>query len=125
MAVYVDETYYTDTYLGQDVGADFNRLAARASEDVDRAAGDSFVFEDLTTFQAELVKKATCAQIEYYFLNGEAYNEARNAGSEKIGGYERSVLVTQKVNQTDLAPRAFDYLTRAGLTFRGVPRRRR
>jgi hypothetical protein len=125
MAVYVDETYYTDTYLGQDVGADFNRLASRASEDVDRAAGDSIDLDELTAFQVELVKKATCAQIEYYFLNGEAYNVDQSAGSEKIGGYERSVLVTQRRSPTDIAPRALDYLTRAGLTFRGVPRRRR
>ncbi len=117
---YIDLAYYSDTYFGVDAGADFPRLAARASDDIDLATGHSFVFGSLTEPVLTLVKKAVCAQVEVYVQNGDTYNDGENAGSEQIGSFSRTVGYQQRKSPAALCPRARAYLEQTGLMFRGV-----
>lgn len=117
---YIDLAYYSDTYYGVDAGADFPRLAARASDDVDIAAGHSIVVEQLTSHDLSLIKKAVCAQVEFYVENGDTYNENESAGSEQIGSFSRVKGYQQRKSPATLCPRARAYFEQTGLMFRGV-----
>lgn len=115
---HIDLAYYSDTYFGVDAGADFPRLAARASDDIDLATGHSFVFGSLAEPALTLVKKAVCAQVEFYVQNGDTYNEYA-AGGESIGSFSRSAGAAGS-KPSALCPRAKAYLEQTGLMFRGV-----
>ena len=73
--MYADINFYKEEYLGEDPQDDvlLNKLLSRASDDVDYYAPELEVSE-LSIKDLELVKKATCAQAEFYVLNGEEYN---------------------------------------------------
>ena len=116
---YVDATYYADEYLGAAAPADeLERLLNRASDDVDAAAGHSFIFADLIAQRQQLVKKAVCAQAEYYVMNGETFNTG-GVQSEGIGKYQYN---KGDSNAGAFAPRMLQYIEAAGLAFRGVSR---
>lgn len=117
---YIDSTYYTSTYFGNSAGSNFDRYAARASDDVDFACMQSIVVADLDAAQLELVKKATCAQVEWYVAQGDIYNEQPVGGSESIGGYSRSSGGSSGSAKSNMAlsPRAMAYLEQTGLTNR-------
>lgn len=117
---YITLAYYTDTYFGVSAGSDFNRLAARASDDIDIATMHGIVEADLTAAELAMVQKATCAQVEYYVQNGDTYNEPETAGSEQIGSFQRSTGYQQRKSPTALCPRAAAYLEQSGLMGRGV-----
>lgn len=117
---YIDATYYTNTYYGKSAGTDFDRYAARSSDDIDMACMQSIVLADLDPLQLELVKKATCAQVEWYVSQGDLYNESEQAGSEQIGGYSRNIGLTQRKSPVALCPRAMAYLEQTGLTNRAA-----
>lgn len=117
---YVDETFYKNEYFGLDCGTAFARLAARASEAIDVATMHRIVIANLSVAIVTLIKKATSAQIEFYFMNGDTYNESQTAGQESIGSYSRTVGYQQKKSSSALAPRAADFLEQTGLMFRGV-----
>jgi len=117
---YVDQTYYTDTYYGKDAGMDFDRYAMRASDDIDAACLQSIVLPELDAMQLTLLKKATCAQIEWYVVQGDVYNDQpSNGGNETIGGYSNSRGGNQSSSgrpSIALSPRAMAYLEQTGLT---------
>lgn len=114
---YIDLTYYTSTYYGVSAGTDFDRYAARASDDIDMACMQSIVLADLDDLQLSLLKKATCAQVEWYVNQGDIYNSQPSSGSESIGSYSHSVGATAK-SPVALCPRAMAYLEQTGLTSR-------
>ena len=107
---YIDSAFYKNVYLGQDAGTDFARLEMRASDDIDNAC-DGFVFDELEDWRKELVKRAVAAQVEYYVVNGETYNNVESGGS--LGSFS----APQNRHRT-LAPRATEYLYAAGLLTR-------
>lgn len=107
---YIDSAFYKNVYLGQDAGTDFARLEMRASDDIDNMC-NGFIFDKLEDWRKELVKKAVAAQVEYYVVNGETYNDVENGGS--LGSYS----APQSKHRT-LAPRAAEYLFDAGLLTR-------
>lgn len=115
---YINEAFYRDSYFGENAGADFHRLASRASDDIDAACPSGFVLDALPSAQATLVKKAVAAQLEFYVQNGDTYNEAAG-GSESIGSFSRSSGPRQR-NPAGLCPRARSYLEQTGLMYRGV-----
>lgn len=118
---YVDESFYKNEYFGLDCGAAFARLAARATDDIDAATMHRII--DVTALPASvalLVKKATSAQIEFYFMNGDTYNEVETAGSESIGNYSRNTGYQQRVSPSSICPRAKELLELTGLMFRGA-----
>lgn len=126
---YVTESYYETTYFGVDAGTDFNRLAARASDDITAACptaekdstGEALDQTDFTVEQIALLKKATCAQIEYYVQNGDDYNEAAGGSGATIGSYSEGSGGATIKKAGGLAPRALAYLEQSGLTSRAVP----
>lgn len=117
---YIDSTYYTSTYYGKSAGTDFDRYAMRASDDVDMACLNLIVLADLDAAQLALLKKATCAQVEWYVNQGDLYNESEQAGAEQIGGYSRNVGLTQRKSPVALCPRAMAYLEQSGLMSRNA-----
>ena len=123
---YITESYYSSTYYGASAGSDFNRLAARASDDITLACpmakkvDGAIDLSALSADQVSLLMRATCAQIEWYVNNGDDYNESQEVGGEAIGNWSRQTNLTQRRNPMSLAPRAKAYLEQSGLTFRGV-----
>ncbi len=119
---YADLTYYTDTYKGTDAPTDeIETLLERASDDIDAVTGDGVEMDDLSAFQKTLVQKATCAQADYYVLNGEIYNTGGSAQQESIGKYSYNAGNGGAVSSL-YAPRMLQYLERAGLMGRQVVR---
>lgn len=106
---YVDQPYYLSTYFGVDAGCEFSRLAARASDDVDLATGYGI------TTVTDLIKKAVCSQIEFYFLNGDTYNEPEKAESVSILSFSQTKALTQPKPTGGLCARALQFLEQTGL----------
>jgi hypothetical protein len=119
---YIDSDYYKTTYLGKDPGdsSELARLIARASDDVDLACRGPVAEGSVLADVFALVKKATAAQVEYYVLNGDGYNEDQTVGGESIGGWSRQVNLTQQRPAMSLCPRAQAYIDQTGLNFAGV-----
>lgn len=125
---YVTEPYYETTYFGVDAGTDFNRLASRASDDITAACpmipkdstGEALDQTSLTVEQLALLKKATCAQIEWYVQNGDDYNDGGQVGGFSIGSYSAQKNLTQSRPMGSLSPRAKIYLEQSGLMSRAV-----
>ncbi len=124
--MYVDETYYKDTFHGEPVDpADFQALCERAGE----------LIEELTlyrltpvTFLAmpenvqNLVKKAVCAQIEYLDANGGAdLDNGVGIQSATLGkfSYSGSAGANGSTEQSRFSPRAERILWPTGLTYQG------
>lgn len=114
---YITKDYYTKTYYGIDAGSEFDRLAARASDDIDLATMGQIAIEELSLQQLALVQKATAAQVEFYVINGDTFNDSL-AGDEHLGSYSRSGR--QTANPAALCARAKAYLEQAGLMSRVV-----
>lgn len=125
---YVTESYYETTYYGVDAGSNFNRYAARASDDITAmcpmmkkdATGEALDLTELSTTQLALLQKATCAQIEWYVNNGDDYNDSQDVVGESIGNWSRQSSLTQRRAAGGLAPRAMVYLEQSGLMSRAV-----
>lgn len=115
----VTKLYYDGTYVGTTLTeALFNKYNARAEDDIYSIA--QFVYDDLVAFQQEYVKKAICAQIDYYAQNGETFNEV-GAASETIGKFSYSAG-TRSAQSGAFAPRARQYIELAGLMNRTIVR---
>ena len=116
----VDKLYYDSTYFGSTLDTTtFNKYNARAEDDIYAMA--QFVYDDLQDWQQEYVKKAICAQIDYYALNGETYNDGQ-AASETIGRFSHSAAASGGQKSGAFAPRALQYLELAIVTCRAVNR---
>lgn len=116
---YCTASYYDSVYFGESAGDRFDRLAARASDDIDIAARFQVNLAALPAAHRDLVAKATAAQIEWYVLNGDTYND--QGDTESIGSYSRTggkSAVTGK--PAALCPRARAYLEQTGLLNRTV-----
>jgi len=118
---YADYTYYTGTYLGNLIAsADFNRLALRASAQIDKLTFNRAAAEtDLNNINS--IKMATCAVAEeVQKIEQDGGNDAIQ--SESIGnnsityaaGATRTRTTTQRYEAV-----AADYLGQTGLMFRG------
>jgi hypothetical protein len=108
---YADLTYYKTTYLGTSViDAETTKWLSRAADDID--AMGSIDVDELTASQLELLKKANCAQAEYYVSNGAIYNEGVQSAS--IGKFSYSGKSSSGM-QGLLSSRAMQYLLTAGL----------
>lgn len=114
---YADSTYYLTTYLGTDPGnsTELNRALARASDDVDLATQFGIVEADLSSQNLTLVKKANCAQAEFYVMNGDTYNEPEKAESISILSFSQNKALTQPKPVGGLCARAMQFLEQTGL----------
>lgn len=74
MSAIVDYEFYANVYMGQEADqASFPALCARASDVVGamaRWAITSDNIDNLSTLTQTLVKKAICAQVDYFAVNG-------------------------------------------------------
>lgn len=121
----VDFTYFTNDYLGVGVAeADFPRIEMRAEEAVDNLTRGALEnFNSMPSAVQGLVKKAICAQVEYY----GAYSTEVGFKAEDEGFTVGKVSVSGSSESGDgfgskkfYSPRAISFLERAGLLGRNV-----
>lgn len=120
----VTYSYFKDSYLGLGVVEDeFLRIEQRAEEAVatlTRGATESF--DSMPSDIQELVKKAICAQCEYYGM----YSTEIGFKAEEEGFTVGKVTVQGNANNGEggskmfYSPRAISFLERAGLIGRDV-----
>ncbi len=117
---YADATFYLSDYLGTDPGDSqaLARYLARASDDIDLATQFQIVTVDLSAQNLALVKKANCAQAEFYVMNGDTYNDQERAESIGILSFSRNKALIQPRPTGSICARAQQYLEQTGLLTR-------
>lgn len=121
---YVDLDYYTDEYMGAEITdtSEFERMEKRASEVVDQLT--HYRIKDLESLAEpirERVKKAVCAQIEFYTLSGgyEATVEQGDMQSVSIGGFSYT-QGSARETANFVAQNVVGHLKQTGLLYSGV-----
>ena len=105
-----DLAYYKSTYIGSH-DAEITKWLSRAADDIDAMTG-GIDTDTLNSFQLELVKKANCAQAEFYIMNGDVMGGS--ASSISLGSFSMS-----GASETgSFSSRARNYLNQAGF---GLP----
>lgn len=113
-------------YMGYDSesdlpdGWDWDRLLDRATEFIDWLSRDKIDTDE--TDQKTAARKATCAQIEWWYQNEDELGIKGNISSLNTGDY--SVTLSDQGGGRQglpiIAPRAKRFLSRVGLTYTGV-----
>jgi hypothetical protein len=123
----VNYEYYSNVYGGTDADeASFPALCARASDIV--GAVTHWVEETALARFPELVqtlyKKAVCAQIDFFAINGtDSINESGNAGFTvgKVTVHGKATSATGGKLSESISPLAIGYLEQTGLMNPQVP----
>lgn len=130
----VDQYFYANTYFGEQVpvNINFERLEMRAEEMVNQYANyyfDSHNLDDLPLEADRInVKKAVCAQIEWFIDSGgveelaNAKQSAKGISHVTIGkfSYDKSAPTTLPRGTAQRSNAAINYLRPTGLLYRGV-----
>lgn len=130
----VDRDFYANTYFGEQVPVNirFERLEMRAEEMVNQYANyyfDSHNLDDLPLEADRInVKKAVCAQIEWFIDSGGVEELANTKQSAKgishvtIGkfSYDKSAPTMLPRGTAQRSNAAINYLRPTGLLYRGV-----
>ncbi|MBP5841365.1 hypothetical protein J8137_02185 [Lactiplantibacillus plantarum] len=130
----VDQYFYANTYFGEQVPVNikFERLEMRAEEMVNQYANyyfDSHNLDDLPLEADRInVKKAVCAQIEWFIDSGgveelaNAKQSAKGISHVTIGkfSYDKSAPTTLPRGTAQRSNAAINYLLPTGLLYRGV-----
>ncbi|MDY8145996.1 head-tail connector protein [Lactiplantibacillus plantarum] len=130
----VDQDFYANTYFGEQVPViiNFGRLEMRAEEMVNQYANyyfDSHNLDDLPLEADRInVKKAVCAQIEWFIDSGgveelaNAKQSAKGISHVTIGkfSYDKSAPTTLPRGTAQRSNAAINYLRPTGLLYRGV-----
>ena len=128
----VDFTYYSTVYMGQEADStSFPALCARAEDVVcamTRWQVTEETIESLHSLQRTLVKKAICAQVDFFAINGldsvaDNNENGFTVGKVRIGG-SNSFFVNSKrrgVMENDVSPLVVMYLEQSGLMNPAVP----
>lgn len=130
----VDQDFYACAYFGEQVpvNINFGRLEMRAEEMVNQYANyyfDSHNLDDLPLEADRInVKKAVCAQIEWFIDSGgveelaNAKQSAKGISHVTIGkfSYEKSAPTTLPRGTAQRSNAAINYLRPTGLLYRGV-----
>ncbi|GAA5417925.1 hypothetical protein Pryu01_03003 [Paraliobacillus ryukyuensis] len=125
---YIDYTYYTDEFQGEEVDEQtFNKYVRRASDLIDQVTNyviAKYQFENLAAFIQDQVKKATAAQIEFYVVKG---NPAELDAGEGVSNVSIGSFSYQEGNNNQsskqanrISPNALEYLRTTGLLYRGL-----
>lgn len=137
---YADIDYYNDTYKGspelldtpQAEEDESNRLLERGSDWIDRQTRDRIVnmaddnidriegLGKLSAKQQENVKKANCAWVEATLQNGEVDVSNLDGTGFSLGDYSQSPNGGNTASQRAIYQRAFYFLDRTGLTYKGT-----
>ena len=118
--------YYNDIYLGQEADmASFPALCARA-EDIVNAMVRWKDPSTFTPFQMTLYKKAICAQIDYFAVNGfdsvaGGTDRGFTVGKVSVSGKSGGELVHKGVMAGTISPLVVMYLEQSGLMIPSVP----
>ena len=126
MSAVVDYTFYTTVYMGSEAEqASFPALCARAADIV--GALTRWVDPDtLDAWTLTLYKKAICAQVDFFALNGldsvaGGPDTGFTVGKVSISGKSGSDMVRKGVMAANLSPLVQMYLEQTGLMYPGVP----
>lgn len=120
----VDAAYYLTTYMGKEASEyDFPALEARAEDVIGamtrwKATADTIA--SLLPFQITLVKKAICAQVDFFAVNGldsvaGGNDRGFTVGKVSVSGKSGSDLVRKGAMADNIAPMALMYLEQSGL----------
>lgn len=120
----VDLAYYTTVYMGQEASdCDFPAFEARAEDIVGamtrwRVTADTIA--TLPPFQRTLVKKAICAQVDWFGVNGldsiaGSAGTGFTVGKVSISGKSGSDLAKKGALAEYIAPMCIAYLEQSGL----------
>lgn len=105
---YVDKTYYDETYKGESIANDeFPKFNKRSQDIIDSLTNYKILqigFDNLKTNVQELIKKAVCAQIEYFKVEGIESNisgVSSSSQSVSISGFSYSSSQPSSSRQTN------------------------
>lgn len=122
----VDFSYYSTVYMGKEAdAASFPALCARAS-DVIGAMTRLADPETFTPFQMTLYKKAICAQVDFFAVNGldsvaGGPDRGFTVGKVSINSKGLNDIAKRGVMAENLAPLVQMYLEQSGLMHPAVP----
>lgn len=114
--MYVDSTYYTNTYKGSIIPtAELDSFLSKASDVIDELSYQRIVgkggLDKLTAFQKEQVKKAVCEQADFMYNSSDM--------PEWVNSYSvGSVSVSKEKGSTNYSKRSLMYLKSTGLMYR-------
>ena len=127
----VDLAYYSTVYLGQEAtDCDFPALEARAEDVIGvmtRWEATADTIADLPPFQRTLVKKAVCAQIDFFAVNGldcitgNTDGPGFTVGKVSVSGKSGSAIMRRGEMAEYVAPMAKAYIEQSGLMNPSVP----
>ena len=120
----VDAAYYLTVYMGKEASeCDFQALEARAEDVIGamtrwQATADTIA--TLPPFQVTLVKKAICAQVDFFAVNGldsvaGGNDNGFTVGKVSVSGKSGSDLVRKGAMAGNISPMALMYLEQSGL----------
>lgn len=113
---YADATYYKTTFAGANIpDAELDAFLARASDVVDSLTFNKItLLTDLSVFQQNAVKKATCYQADHLYAIKDFDDNVQSYSVEGVSvSYKESA--GRKVSSD-----ALPYLMSAGLLYRGL-----
>lgn len=130
---YIDQTYYSDVYYGKmpKDPSDMPRLISRASDVIDNLTGGKaekvMNLVDPVGAYSEIqsnVKRAVCAQVEHYVING-GYDKMQKTTpvNVRLGSFNYSENKNQRVDEelTKAYPDSvIQFLSQTGLLYNGV-----
>lgn len=120
----VDLAYYTTAYMGQEASeCDFPALEARAEDVIGamtRWTVTADTFATLSAVNQMLVKKAICAQTDFFAVNGldsvaGSTGQGFTVGKVSVSGKSGSDLVKKGALADFISPLALAYLEQTGL----------
>lgn len=126
----VNFAYYTGVYMGQEADeSSFPALEARAEDVIGamtRWQATEETIASLSAFQQTLVRKAICAQIDSFSVNGldsiaGGSERGWTVGKVHISGKSGDTLVRKGAMADYIAPMALLYLEQSGLMNPAVP----
>lgn len=125
MSACVDYEFYSTVYLGEEADStSFPALCARAADVV----GAMTRWVDVSTMPEwvqTLYKKAVCAQVDYFALNGldsvaGSFDRGWTVGKVSVSGKSGSDIVKTGAMAEHVSPLAIMYLEQTGLMGRAV-----
>lgn len=120
----VDYSYYAETYMGTEAdNASFPALCARAEDVIGAMTHWRVTDETITDYPAlvqTLIKKAICAQIDFFAVNGldsvaGGNDRGFTVGKVSISGKSGSDLVRRGAMAENISPMVMLYLEQSGL----------
>lgn len=124
----VDFEFYSTVYWGTDADqASFPALCARAEDIIGAVthwAVDAETIGNLPALHQTLYRKAVCAQVDFFALNGiDSVNETSSAGFTvgKVTVHGKSGTSGGGAMSENLSPLAISYLEQTGLMNPQVP----